>query len=158
MRSFLLTSRTSRTVLPVLTKCATRAATAPPTSGFEREATSMIENGGYIRDILQGTAGRAVTAHGWVKTRRDSKALHFVQLNDGSSFKDLQVVIEPDAVPEEVLRHVTTGACVRVAGDLVESPAAGQPVELQAREVELFGSADATSYPLQKKGHTMEFL
>jgi asparaginyl-tRNA synthetase len=118
----------------------------------------MIEKGGYIRDLLAGAAGRAATAHGWVKTRRDSKDVHFVQLNDGSSFADLQVVIEVGAIPEDVLKHVTTGACVRVDGELVESPAAGQSVELKAREIEVFGPADPATYPLQKKGHTMEFL
>ncbi|HET6384941.1 MAG TPA: asparagine--tRNA ligase [Armatimonadota bacterium] len=118
----------------------------------------MIETGGYIRDILRSTAGRMVTAHGWVKTRRDSKGVHFAQINDGSCFADLQVVIEEGSIPEEILRHVTTGACVRVTGDLVESPAAGQAVELKAKEIHLFGPADPSSYPLQKKGHTMEFL
>ncbi|HZO90719.1 MAG TPA: asparagine--tRNA ligase [Chthonomonadaceae bacterium] len=118
----------------------------------------MIEKGGYIRDILHSPVGRTVTAHGWVKTRRDSKGVHFLQMNDGSSFADLQVVVEADTIPEETLKHVTTGACVRVTGDLVESPAAGQAVELKAAEIEVIGPADPATYPLQKKGHTMEFL
>jgi asparaginyl-tRNA synthetase len=118
----------------------------------------MIENGGYIKDLLQSQGGRTAVAHGWVKTRRDSKGLHFVQLNDGSCFADLQVVIEAGMIPEETLKHVTTGACVRVTGDLVESPAAGQSVELKAKEILVFGPADPAVYPLQKKGHTMEFL
>jgi asparaginyl-tRNA synthetase len=118
----------------------------------------MIEKGGYIKDILAGTVGQAVNAYGWVKTRRDSKGITFVQVNDGSSFGDLQVVIEAGALPEETLRRVTTGACVRVGGDLVASPAAGQAVELKAGEIEIFGEADPATYPLQKKGHTMEFL
>ncbi len=118
----------------------------------------MIEKGGYIRDLLAGTAGQTVTAHGWVKTRRDSKGVHFAQLSDGSSFQDLQVVIDDGIIPEEILRHVTTGACLRVVGELVDSPAAGQTVELRAQGIEVFGAADPTTYPLQKKGHTMEFL
>jgi len=118
----------------------------------------MIEKGGYIKDLLAGAAGRAVIAHGWVKTRRDSKGVHFVQLNDGSCFADLQVVIDAGTIPDEILKHVTTGACVRIEGELVESPAAGQTVELSAREIHLFGGADTVTYPLQKKGHTMEFL
>ena len=118
----------------------------------------MIAKGGYIQDILHGTVGQAVTAYGWVKTRWDSKGVHFVQMNDGSGFQDLQVVIEAGSVPEEILRHVTTGACLSVVGDLVESPAAGQAVELKAKEIQIFGAADPTTYPLQKKGHTMEFL
>src|SRR3954470_2913163 len=99
----------------------------------------MIEVGGYIKDILGSAAGRAVSAHGWVKTRRDSKGVHFLQLNDGSCFADLQVVVDSGTIPEETLRHVTTGACIRVDGELVESPAAGQAVELKAREIYLFG-------------------
>src|SRR5437016_4030025 len=118
----------------------------------------MIRPGEYIRDIFEKPVGTPVTARGWVKTRRDSKGVHFVQISDGSCFQDLQVVIEEGSIPEETLRDVTTGACIRVAGDLVESPAAGQAVELKAREIEVYGPADATSYPLQKKGHTMEFL
>lgn len=119
----------------------------------------MIKPGEYIRDILsQGKAGTSLTARGWVKTRRDSKEVHFVQLNDGSSFQDLQVVIDDGAIPEEVLRDVTTGACLAVRGTLVDSPAAGQAVELKAEEIIVYGVADPASYPLQKKGHTMEFL
>lgn len=118
----------------------------------------MIRPGQYIRDLFQKPVGAAVDAHGWVKTRRDSKGIHFVQLNDGSTFQDLQVVIEGGVIPEETLKQVTTGACVRVGGELVESPAAGQAVELKAREIQVFGSADPATYPLQKKGHTMEFL
>ncbi|HLJ55842.1 MAG TPA: asparagine--tRNA ligase [Chthonomonadaceae bacterium] len=118
----------------------------------------MIESGGYIRDLLASTPGRSATAHGWVKTRRDSKGVHFLQISDGSCFANLQVVVDAGAIPDEVLRHVTTGACVRVTGDLVDSPAAGQAVELKAKEITLFGAADPATYPLQKKGHTMEFL
>jgi asparaginyl-tRNA synthetase len=118
----------------------------------------MIRPGEYVRDILQQAPGASVTAHGWVKTRRDSKGVHFLQLNDGSVFTDLQVVIEHGAIPADLLHEVTTGACVRVTGDLVASPAAGQAVELKARHIQVLGAADPASYPLQKKGHTLEFL
>src|SRR5579884_4099108 len=118
----------------------------------------MIHKGQYIKDILNGEVGQAVEAHGWVKTRRDSKGVHFVQINDGSCFQDLQVVIDEGTIPEDILKHVTTGASVRVTGDLVESPAAGQAVELKAREIVIYGEADPATYPLQKKGHTFEFL
>src|SRR2546423_10477683 len=118
----------------------------------------MIEKGGYIRELLRGAVGQAVTAHGWVKARRDSKGIHFIQQNDGSSFQDLQVVIESGAIPDPALAAATTGACVRVAGELIASPGAGQAVELKARDLEVYGAADPASYPLQKKGHTMEFL
>jgi len=118
----------------------------------------MIQKNGYIKDLLNGQVGQTATAHGWVKTRRDSKGVHFVQLNDGSSFADLQVVIDEGTIPEEILRYVTTGACVQVVGVLVASPAAGQAVELRAQEMLVYGAADPATYPLQKKGHTMEFL
>src|ERR1051325_5041773 len=113
----------------------------------------MIRPGEYIRDLCQKPVGSAVTAHGWVKTRRDSKGIHFVQLNDGSCFQDLQVVIDEGTVPEDKLALVTTGACVEVSGVLVESPASGQAVELKAREIVVLGPADPATYPLQKKGH-----
>jgi asparaginyl-tRNA synthetase len=118
----------------------------------------VIEPGSYIRDVFQKPLGSQVEAHGWVKTRRDSKGVHFIQLNDGSVFQDLQVVIETGAVPEAVLAAATTGACVRVAGEVIASPGAGQAVELKARELHVYGEADPATYPLQKKGHTMEFL
>jgi asparaginyl-tRNA synthetase len=118
----------------------------------------MIRPGSYVRDLLAGTPGSSVTAHGWVRTRRDSKGVHFVQLSDGSSFHDLQVVIEDGVVDAALLKSVTTGACVRVQGELVASPAQGQKVELKARSVHVFGSADSASYPLQKKGHSFEYL
>ena len=88
----------------------------------------MIEKGGYIRDLMVKPVGAAVEAYGWVKTRRDSKGVHFLQLNDGSSFKDLQVVIEAGQIPEETLAGATTGASLRVSGELVASPGAGQAV------------------------------
>ncbi len=118
----------------------------------------MIQPGDYIRDLFRQPVGTPVTLRGWVKTRRDSKGVHFVQLNDGSCFQDLQVVIEAGSLPESTLSQVTTGACVRGSGELVESPGAGQAVELKAREIEVYGGADPATYPLQKKGHTMEFL
>src|SRR5436305_1840435 len=118
----------------------------------------MIRPGEYIKDILQRPVGTALTARGWVKTRRDSKGIHFVQINDGSCFQDLQVVIDDGMIPEETLELITTGACVEVEGTLVESPAAGQAVELKAKNIIVHGPADPETYPLQKKGHTMEFL
>src|SRR5882672_2190758 len=118
----------------------------------------MIQPGGYVRDVLGKTPGTDVTVHGWVKTRRDSKGVHFVQINDGSTFTDLQIVIEAGVIPDETLRVVTTGACIRARGELVASPAAGQSVELKVREIAVYGGADPATYPLQKKGHTMEFL
>jgi asparaginyl-tRNA synthetase len=112
----------------------------------------------YVKDLLVAEPQAGVDAFGWVKTRRDSKGVSFVQLSDGSCFRDLQVVIDAGTIADEQLRELTTGACVRFTGDLVESPAAGQAVEMKATAVEVFGPADAATYPLQKKGATMEFL
>ncbi|MBS2029593.1 MAG: asparagine--tRNA ligase [Deltaproteobacteria bacterium] len=118
----------------------------------------MIEPGHYIKDIFKAAVGSAIEANGWVKTRRDSKGVTFLQINDGSSATDLQIVLDAGLVPENVMSQVTTGACVRVSGELVASPAAGQPVELRAKALNVYGPADPTTYPLQKKGHTLEFL
>ncbi|MBS1709611.1 MAG: asparagine--tRNA ligase [Armatimonadetes bacterium] len=111
----------------------------------------------YVRDLLASAPGEQVEAFGWVKTRRDSKAVSFVQLSDGSCFKDLQVVIDEGVLDEETLKQLTTGACVGFVGDLVQSPGEGQTVELKATSCTVFGPADA-SYPMQKKGATLEFL
>ncbi|MBV6458516.1 MAG: Asparagine--tRNA ligase [Fimbriimonadaceae bacterium] len=112
----------------------------------------------YVRDLLSAAPGTEASAYGWVKTRRDSKGISFVQLSDGSCFRDLQVVIPEGAIDESILKRVTTGAAVCFGGVIVESPAAGQPVELQAQSVEIFGEADPTEYPMQKKGASFEFL
>jgi asparaginyl-tRNA synthetase len=93
-----------------------------------------------------------------VKTRRDSKNVHFVQLNDGSSTTDLQVVLEQGVIPPETVARITTGACISVEGELVASPGKGQAVELKARNLTLHGAADPEHYPLQKKKHTLETL
>jgi len=119
----------------------------------------MVKPGQYIRDVLQAPVGSRHCVRGWVKTRRDSKGVHFVQLNDGSCFPDLQVVIEgEEVVPPDVLRRITTGASVEFEGVLVASPGTGQALELRAERATVFGPADPAAYPLQKKGHTMEFL
>jgi len=112
----------------------------------------------YIRDLFDEAPGRSASAYGWVKTRRDSKGVSFVQLSDGSCFQDLQVVIEAGTIEDEILKQLTTGACARFDGEIVASPAAGQAVELKASAVEIFGAADPASYPLQKKGASFEFL
>lgn len=113
---------------------------------------------GYIRDLLNSDPGQIVSAYGWVKTRRDSKGVSFVQLSDGSSFVDLQVVIEAGTLPEEELKLLTVGASARFDGELVASPAAGQKVELKATGVEVYGPSDPQTYPMQKKGASWEFL
>lgn len=118
----------------------------------------MIFPGGYVRDLLQLIPGTSVTAHGWVKTRRDGKNVHFIQLNDGSSPIDLQVVVDEGIVPEEVIARVTTGASLSAEGELVASPGKGQAVELKARSLVVHGAANPEEYPLQKKKHNLETL
>jgi len=107
-----------------------------------------------------GPIGTEVDVRGWVRTKRESKqGFAFVELNDGSSLANLQVVID-QAVPgyAELMKQLTTGSSLRVLGQLQASPAKGQSVEVHAKEVELYGSADAEKYPLQKKAHSFEFL
>src|SRR5215831_12118454 len=118
----------------------------------------MIQPNQYIRSLLQRAPGETVTARGWVKTRRDSKNVHFIQLNDGSSPVDLQVVLDSGIVSPEVVASITTGACIAAEGELVASPGKGQAVELKARGLTVYGTADPEHYPLQKKKHTLETL
>ena len=112
-----------------------------------------------IADILKSERTDAdVTAQGWVRTKRGNKNVAFLALNDGSCVANLQLVVDLAKIGEEQLKPVTTGACVRVDGRLVKSPGAGQGVEVQAERIEVYGTADPESYPLQKKGHSLEFL
>jgi asparaginyl-tRNA synthetase len=111
-----------------------------------------------IKHILHATeAASGITVKGWVRTRRDSKGFSFLELNDGSSLANLQVVVDAGVHGFDQIAHFTTGASAVVEGKLVASPAQGQKWELYATRLELIGLADAT-YPLQKKGHTAEFL
>lgn len=104
------------------------------------------------------SVGSEITLRGWVRSRRDSKGITFIELNDGSRFKSMQLVVDAGTVPEETLKQITTGSSVAATGVLVVSPAKGQPVELKVAGIEIYGTADPASYPLQKKGHTLEFL
>ena len=108
--------------------------------------------------LASGERNVDVTAKGWVRTKRGNKNVAFIALNDGSTIHNIQVVAETAAFDEALLKRITTGACLKVTGRLVDSPASGQPVEIQARQIELYGAADPENYPLQKKGHTLEFL
>src|SRR5215469_12849118 len=111
-----------------------------------------------IKHILAAVQPKEeVSAKGWVRTRRDSKGFSFLELNDGSCLANLQVVVDAGTPGSEHLPHLATGASAVVQGNLVASPAQGQKWELRASKVELVGTAD-NSYPLQKKGHTQEFL
>ena len=102
--------------------------------------------------------GTEVEVMGWVRTRRGNKHVQFIALNDGSTVKNLQVVLDLSKFSEEALRPITTGSSIHVKGMLVESQGKGQSCEVQADSLEVFGSADPNEYPLQKKGHTLEFL
>ncbi len=113
-----------------------------------------------VKDLLSTPElmGTEVEAKGWVRTRRGNKHVQFVQLNDGSSVNNIQVVLDMTRFTDEQLKPVTTGSSVRVTGKLVESMGKGQTSEIQAETIELYGTADPASYPLQKKGHSLEFL
>ena len=102
--------------------------------------------------------GRDVTVKGWVRTKRGNKNVAFIALNDGSCVANIQIVVDLQQIDESVLKSVTTGACLRVDGKLVQSLGAGQGVEVQASSIEVYGTADPETYPLQKKGHSLEFL
>jgi asparaginyl-tRNA synthetase len=111
------------------------------------------------RVLSESQPGETVNVRGWVRTRRDSKqGFSFVELNDGSSFKGLQIVIDADVAGYDAIKDVTTGSSVCITGEVKESPGKGQRVELQATELRLLGTAPAETYPLQKKGHSFEFL
>jgi asparaginyl-tRNA synthetase len=111
-----------------------------------------------IVEVLKSATGADVTVKGWVRTKRGNKNVAFIALNDGSTIHNIQVVVNMASFTEEQLKPVTTGACLRVLGKLVPSQGSGQPVEIQAREIEIYGTADTETYPLQKTGHTLEFL
>ena len=111
-----------------------------------------------VSHLLKEAPGIEVLAKGWVRTKRGNKNVAFIALNDGSSVNNIQVVCDTQNFSEELLKEITTGACIAVKGTLVESMGKGQSVEIQAKEIEVYGKADPEVYPLQKKGHSMEFL
>ncbi len=115
-----------------------------------------------IYDILKNTEnigiGSEVNVKGWVRTKRGNSAVNFIALNDGSIVHSLQVVADVEKFDAELLKRITTGACLSVTGTLVASMGKGQSVEIQASSIEVLGTADPEKYPLQKKGHSMEFL
>lgn len=102
--------------------------------------------------------GNQVCVKGWVRTKRGNSNVAFIALNDGSIVTNLQIVAEPEKFGDEIMKKITTGSCLHVEGKLVESAGKGQSVEVQAEMIEVYGTADPESYPLQKKGHSMEFL
>jgi asparaginyl-tRNA synthetase len=111
-----------------------------------------------VSELLKLQAGIDVQVKGWVRTKRGNKNISFVALNDGSTINNIQIVFDMSNFSDEQLKDVTTGACICVEGSLVPSVGSGQAVEIQAKRLIIYGTADPEKYPLQKKGHSMEFL
>ena len=114
-----------------------------------------------IKDILscpEEFTGKEIDVKGWVRSRRGNRHVQFVALNDGSTVKTFQVVIDLTKIDEDSIKAITTGAAIRARGLVVASQGKGQSVEMQASEIEIYGTADPDTYPLQKKGHSLEFL
>jgi len=112
-----------------------------------------------IKNLLEsGKVGEQVILMGWVRTKRSNKNVSFIALNDGSTINNYQIVADPNVISEDILRKITTGACIKVNGEIVASQGAGQSSELQAGQIEILGEADPEKYPLQPKKHSLEFL
>jgi len=110
-----------------------------------------------IDALKSGSVGSDINVKGWVRTHRASKAVDFIALNDGSTIKNIQIVADTARFDAEMLKQITTGACISCTGTLVESQGAGQAVEIQAKEIEIYGTCPA-DYPMQKKGQTFEYM
>ena len=112
-----------------------------------------------IGDLLKTDPNdQEVLVKGWVRTRRNIKNIVFIALNDGSIIHNIQIVADATRFDDEIIRQISTGACIAVRGSLKESPGSGQKVEIHASEIVIYGPASPEEYPLQKKGHTLEFL
>jgi len=113
-----------------------------------------------VKSLLSGQAPieSIVNIKGWVRTRRGNKNVSFIALNDGSIIHNIQIVVDNSGFDEGLLKKINTGACLSVDGKLVKSEGQGQTVEIQATGIEVYGEADPETYPLQKKGHSLEFL
>ncbi|MEG1635293.1 MAG: amino acid--tRNA ligase-related protein, partial [Rikenellaceae bacterium] len=112
-----------------------------------------------IKELLRtAPQEQTVVVKGWVRTKRGNKNVNFIAVNDGSTINNIQCVVDVASFDDELLKKITTGASLRVEGKLVQSMGAGQGVEIQVAKIEIYGVADPDTYPLQKKGHTLEFL
>ncbi|HMT27815.1 MAG TPA: asparagine--tRNA ligase [Bacteroidia bacterium] len=112
-----------------------------------------------VKELLKlNPENQDVNVKGWVRTRRGNKNVIFIAVNDGSTIHTVQIVADPSAFDEELIKKSNTGSSLSVTGKLVPSQGSGQPVEIQAVEISVYGTADPETYPLQKKGHTLEFL
>lgn len=111
-----------------------------------------------VVDVLRSTDfGKEVVVKGWVRTHRSSKAVDFIALNDGSTIKNIQIVVDPSKINAETLKSITTGACLCVTGTLVESQGKGQSMEIQCQNIEVYGLC-GSDYPMQKKGQSFEYM
>ncbi|MBQ7551725.1 MAG: asparagine--tRNA ligase [Bacteroidales bacterium] len=119
------------------------------------ERTKIID---AIKHYEQIGIGNKISVKGWVRTKRGNNAVAFIALNDGSIVSNLQIVADLEKFDVALMKQITTGSCLHVIGTLVESQGKGQVVEVQADEIQVYGTADPESYPLQKKGHSVEFL
>ena len=124
----------------------------------DNDKSETMKTQRIVEILKSGAVDSDVVVKGWVRTKRGNKNVAFIALNDGSCVANIQVVVDLQKIAEEQLKPVTTGACLRVDGRLVASPGSGQGVEVQAERIEIYGTADPESYPLQKKGHSLEFL
>jgi len=112
-----------------------------------------------IKLALAGEANTDIIIKGWVRSIRNSKNVNFIAVNDGSTINNIQVVVDVENTQAfEVCNSISTGACIAVTGILVQSQGKGQSLEIQAKSIEIYGTADVDTYPLQKKGHSLEFL
>ena len=111
-----------------------------------------------VKDLLGMAPGREVLAKGWVRTKRGNKEIAFIALNDGSTINNIQIVVDKTRTDADLLAKITTGACIAVRGELVESIGSGQAVEIRAAEITLYGECDPVRYPLQKKDTSFEYL
>ncbi|MCX7862035.1 MAG: asparagine--tRNA ligase [Bacteroidales bacterium] len=112
-----------------------------------------------VKDLLSnGEIHKDYMIEGWVRTHRGNKNVHFIALNDGSIIHNIQIVADANVFEEELLKKITTGSCIQAIGTLVPSQGQGQKVEIQAKQIKIHGTCDPETYPLQKKGHSLEFL
>lgn len=111
-----------------------------------------------VRELLSMRPGQEVLAKGWVRTKRGGKGIAFIALNDGSTIRNIQVVVDKSMFGDTLLSHITTGACIGVGGNLVESVGGGQAVEIDAKDIVIYGDCDPVRYPLQKKDTSLEYL
>jgi asparaginyl-tRNA synthetase len=112
-----------------------------------------------VKLALTGNPDTPIIVKGWVRSIRNSKNVNFIAINDGSTINNIQVVVDTEnTIAFEMCNNISTGACISVSGKLVQSQGKGQSLEIQASEIEIYGTADVDTYPLQKKGHSLEFL